>query len=86
VLGHNAFRKLLGKVLDRIREWTCLNPTVGVALSTVCLKQHATSLRVRVLPIPVTKAGFTSQRARSSLLRATSPSLSGWELSTVVSH
>ena len=93
VPGHNAFRTRL--VLDRIpqlserwrdTEWTCLNPTDGVALSTVCLKQNATSLRLRVLPIPVTKAGLTSQRARSSLLRATSPSLSGWELPTAVSH
>ena len=50
VPGHNAFRKRLGKILDRIplvqlseewrdTEWTCLNKTNGVALSTVCLSR-----------------------------------------------
>jgi len=52
VPSHNAFRKRLGKILDRIplvqlserwrdTGWTCLNPTDGVALSAVCLKQTA---------------------------------------------
>src|SRR5215207_2215345 len=71
VPGHNAFRKRLGKVLDRIplvqlserwrdTEWTCLNPIDGVALSAVCLKQTAPSLRLRVL----TQRGSADHRRR----------------------